>query len=71
MQSKIQNGGAPDEQKTNLRILAFNGRMIYPFNKELRIYEGGTMPFWHAKNVYFYLKYEVETLQVVRLAFLV
>ena len=32
---------------------------------------GCTTPFWHAKNVYFYLWYGVETLQVVRLAFLV
>ena len=28
-------------------------------------------PFWHVINLYFYLWYEVETLQVVRLAFLV
>ena len=51
--------------------ISCNGRGIYPFNKGLRIHEGGTTPFWHAKNVYFYLEYGVETLQVVRLAFLV
>ena len=28
-------------------------------------------PFWHVKNWYFYWWYKVETLQVVRLAFLV
>ena len=49
-----------------------NGRRIYPFNKGLRIYEGGVPPhFWHVKNRYFYWWYKVETLQVVRLAFLV
>ena len=48
-----------------------NGWRIYPFNKGLRIYEGGTTPFWHAKNVYFYLEYGVETLQLVRLDFIV
>ena len=28
-------------------------------------------PFWHVENLYLYLWYEFETLQVVRLAFLV
>ena len=47
-------------------------RGIYPFNKGLRIYEGGVPPpFWHVKKMYFCLWYELETLQVVRLAFLV
>ena len=48
---------------------SINWRRIYPFNKGLRIYGGCTTPFWHVKKMYFYLK--VETLQVVRLAFLV
>ena len=47
-----------------------NGRRIYPFNKDLQIYEGITIPFWHVKNLYLYLWYEIETLQVVRLALL-
>ena len=46
-----------------------NERRIYPFNKGLRIYEGGTTPFRHAKNVYFYLEYGVETLQVGEISF--
>ena len=51
---------------------SLNGRRIYHFNKELRNY-GGVVPppFWHVKNWYFYWWYKVETLQVVRLAFLV
>ena len=28
---------------------------------------GAPPPFWHIKNLYFYLWYEIETLQVVRL----
>ena len=32
---------------------------------------GWTTPFWHVINWYFYWWYKVETLQVVRLAFLV
>ena len=51
---------------------SFNGRRIYPFNKGLRIYGGGVPPpFWHVKKMYFCLWYELETLQVVGLAFLV
>ena len=53
-------------------LWTINGRRIYPFNKGLRIYGGGVpSPFWHIKNWYFYWWYKVETLQVVRLAFLV
>ena len=32
---------------------------------------GVPSPFWHVKNWYFYWWYKVETLQEVRLAFLV
>ena len=31
---------------------------------------GVSSPFWHVRKMYFYLWYELETLQVVRLAFL-
>ena len=38
------------DQKSSLRAtkaLIFNGRRIYPFNKELRIYGVVPPPFWH------------------------
>ena len=43
-----------------------NERMIYSFNKGLRIYGGVLPPIWQLKDVYFYLWYEFETLQVKR-----
>ena len=46
-----------------------NGRRIYPFNKGLWIYGGYTTILF--TRLYFYSRYEVETLQVVKLAFLI
>ena len=51
--------------------LKVNGRRIYPFNKGLRIYGGGYHPPFDTLKMYFCLWYELETLQIVRLAFLV
>ena len=41
------------------------------FTRGFEFISGDEPPFWHAKDLYFYVWYEVETLQVVILAFLV
>ena len=51
--------------------IPLNGRIIYPFNGVLWIYGGVYTSFKHVPDSYFYLWYKVETLQVVKLAFIV
>ena len=64
-------------QKDRIKIFVLwfeirvNRSRIYPFNKELRINGGGGHTTIFFTRLYFYSRYEVETLQVVKLASLI
>ena len=67
--NKWRVGNSP-KFSCNCRMANINERRIYPFNKDLQIYWWCTTPFWHVWHLCT-RNYGMETLQVVRLAFLI